>query len=107
MGESTVEAAVRETWEEAMAAVEIRALFALFSIPHISQVYTMFRARLSGNEYRPGPESLEVALFGEEEIPWSTLAFPVIHRTMKCYFADKHNGGFQVHVGDIRESLRK
>lgn len=105
MGESTVEAAVRETWEEARAAVEVDALFALFSIPHISQVYILFRARLPDDRYRPGPESLEVALFREEETPWSELAFPVVHRTMKHYWADRRAGGFQVHFGDIRDRL--
>nr|VFK56758.1 MAG: ADP-ribose pyrophosphatase YjhB, NUDIX family [Candidatus Kentron sp. TUN]VFK58534.1 MAG: ADP-ribose pyrophosphatase YjhB, NUDIX family [Candidatus Kentron sp. TUN]VFK67384.1 MAG: ADP-ribose pyrophosphatase YjhB, NUDIX family [Candidatus Kentron sp. TUN] len=101
MGETTVEAAVRETWEEAQAAVEVDSLFALFSIPHISQVYIMFRARLLRDEYSPGTESLEVALFREKEIPWSELAFPVISRTLEYYFSDKRNGAFQVHFGDI------
>ncbi|MBT8420687.1 MAG: NUDIX hydrolase [Gammaproteobacteria bacterium] len=104
-GESTVEAAVRETWEEARAAVEVDSLFSLFSLPHISQVYIMFRARLLRNEYAPGPESLEVALFREEDIPWSEFAFPVIRRTMECYLDDKRNDRFQVHVGDVLERI--
>ena len=105
MGESTVEAAIRETWEEAEASVEVDSLFALFSIPHISQVYIMFRAGLPRDEYAPGPESLEVALFREEEIPWSQLAFPVISRTLECYFSDKRAGAFRVHIGDIRNRM--
>ncbi|NNJ85269.1 MAG: NUDIX hydrolase [Gammaproteobacteria bacterium] len=104
-GESTVEAAVRETWEEARAAVEVDSLFSLFSLPHISQVYIMFRVRLLRNEYAPGPESLEVALFREEDIPWSEFAFPVIRRTMECYLDDKRNDRFQVHVGDVLERI--
>nr|VFJ43972.1 MAG: ADP-ribose pyrophosphatase YjhB, NUDIX family [Candidatus Kentron sp. FM]VFJ48084.1 MAG: ADP-ribose pyrophosphatase YjhB, NUDIX family [Candidatus Kentron sp. FM]VFK06392.1 MAG: ADP-ribose pyrophosphatase YjhB, NUDIX family [Candidatus Kentron sp. FM] len=107
MGESTVEAAVRETWEEARARVKIRSLFGLFSIPHISQVYIIFRAALLDTEYSPGPESLELALFREEEIPWSELAFPVIRRTMECYLADERDGVFQVHFEDIRDRMRK
>nr|VFJ50917.1 MAG: ADP-ribose pyrophosphatase YjhB, NUDIX family [Candidatus Kentron sp. FW]VFJ51017.1 MAG: ADP-ribose pyrophosphatase YjhB, NUDIX family [Candidatus Kentron sp. FW] len=105
MGETTVEAAIRETREEARATVEVSSLFALFSIPHISQVYIMFRARLLREEYHPGPESLEVALFREEDIPWSELAFPVISRTLECYFSDKRGGTFQVHFGDIRDRM--
>nr|VFK22798.1 MAG: ADP-ribose pyrophosphatase YjhB, NUDIX family [Candidatus Kentron sp. MB] len=103
MGETTIDAAMRETWEEALATVEIDSLFALFSIPHISQVYTLFRAKLLHHDFGPGPESLEVALFREEEIPWSELAFSVISRTLECYFSDKRNGIFQTHIGDIRE----
>lgn len=106
MEETTVEAAVRETWEEARAAVEIESLFSLFSIPHISQVYVMFRARLARGEYGPGPESLEVALFRDEEIPWTELAFSVVHRTLACYVADRIDGSFRVHVGDVRERSR-
>jgi len=105
MGETTVEAAVRETWEEAKANVEVGSLFALFSIPHISQVYIIFRAGLLRDEYHPGPESLEVALFREEEIPWSQLAFPVISRTLECYFSDKQQGAFQTHIGNIRDRI--
>nr|VFJ88136.1 MAG: ADP-ribose pyrophosphatase YjhB, NUDIX family [Candidatus Kentron sp. LFY] len=105
IGETTVEAAMRETWEEAGTTVDVDSLFAVFSIPHISQVYMIFRAALSRDEYYPGPESLEVALFREEEIPWSRLAFPVISRTLQCYFSDKHNGIFQVHLEDIRDRM--
>nr|VFK36939.1 MAG: ADP-ribose pyrophosphatase YjhB, NUDIX family [Candidatus Kentron sp. SD]VFK40590.1 MAG: ADP-ribose pyrophosphatase YjhB, NUDIX family [Candidatus Kentron sp. SD]VFK80227.1 MAG: ADP-ribose pyrophosphatase YjhB, NUDIX family [Candidatus Kentron sp. SD] len=102
-GETTVEAAIRETWEEAKASVEIGSLFALFSIPHISQVYIIFRAELSRDEYHPGTESLEVALFRQEEIPWSQLAFPVISQTLKCYLSDRKDGVFQTHFGDIQD----
>nr|VFJ45810.1 MAG: ADP-ribose pyrophosphatase YjhB, NUDIX family [Candidatus Kentron sp. DK]VFJ49153.1 MAG: ADP-ribose pyrophosphatase YjhB, NUDIX family [Candidatus Kentron sp. DK] len=107
MKESTVEGAVRETWEEARARVEVDSLFAAYSIPHISQVYLLFRARLLNDDYRPGPESLEVTLFREEEIPWQELAFPVIRRVMEDYFADRRSGSFQTHVGDILERGKK
>ena len=33
-------------WKEANARVEIGPLYALYNIPHISQVYLLFRARL-------------------------------------------------------------
>jgi len=107
MGETTVEAAVRETWEEARAQVAVDSLFSLYSIPHISQVYVLFRAKLLNDDYRPGPESLEVTLFQEEEIPWQELAFPVIRRVMEDYFADRRSGAFQTHVGEILERMRK
>ena len=60
--ESTEQAAARETWEEARARVVDMSLYGVFSIPHISQVYMMFRARLQAEEYAPGPESLDVCL---------------------------------------------
>ena len=76
-GESVEQAALREAREEAMADLELDGLLALYSIPRISQVQVMFRARLVGPA-SPGPESLEVGLFGWDEIPWKDLAFPSV-----------------------------
>jgi len=100
-GETTHEGAVRETLEEASARVAITSLFATFNLPHIDQVYMLFRARLLDLDFGPGEESLEVDLFREEEIPWNQLAFPVIAETLKLYFADRANDGFGSHMGDI------
>lgn len=99
--ETTSEAAVRETLEEANARVEPIGLYALFNIPHISQVYIMFRARMLDIDYGPGAESLEVNLFSEHEIPWERLAFPVIKETLIRYYQDKNQGEFILHVDDI------
>ncbi len=101
MGESTVEGAVRETWEEAHANVSIEGLYTLFNLPHISQVYVFFRARLLDLDFRPGHESLEVRLFTEDEIPWNELAFPVIRDTLRYYLQDRQRDVFPTRVGDI------
>ena len=97
--ETTSEAAVRETWEE--AKVEPIGLYALFNIPHISQVYIMFRAQMLDTGFGPGSESLEVRLFDEQDIPWENLAFPVIRETLVRYYNDKQAGEFMLHVDDI------
>lgn len=99
--ETTLQAAMRETREEANADVEIDELYALFNIPHISQVYLIFRARLLNLQFSPGTESLEVQLFSEEEIPWDELAFPVMTETLQRYFSDRQKQQFQLQVGDI------
>ncbi|WP_455366293.1 NUDIX hydrolase [Kaarinaea lacus] len=99
--ETTAEAALRETWEEANARAEIINLYALFNIPHISQVYLIFRARLLDLEFGPGEESLEVQLFHEQEIPWDTLAFPVIHETLRRYYTDRAQQRFELQMGNI------
>jgi len=65
--ETTLQAAMRETQEEANADVEIKELYALFNIPHISQVYLIFRAALLNLDFKPGAESLDVKLFKEQE----------------------------------------
>lgn len=100
-GETTEEAAARETWEEACARVEITHLYGVFSIPHISQVYMMFRGRLPVPEFAAGPESLETRLLTAEEIPWEALAFPVVRETLKRYFHDRSRHLYPVHVGRI------
>jgi len=99
--ETTAQGAARETWEEALANVEIGALYTLYNLPHINQVYLMFRAKLLNLDFGPGTESLEVALFDEADIPWDQLAFRTIEATLKAYFADRRSGTFKFHFGDI------
>jgi hypothetical protein len=74
--------AARETLEEAGARVEIIGLYSMISLPDINQVYLVFRAKLLHLDFAPGEESLEAALFGEQDIPWDDLAFRTIHRTL-------------------------
>jgi ADP-ribose pyrophosphatase YjhB (NUDIX family) len=100
-GETTAQAAVRETAEEACARVDIDDLFAMISLPHIDQVYVMYRARLKDPGFDPGAESLEVRLMKEEEIPWDRLAFPVITETLKLYYSDRATGRFRIHCADM------
>jgi ADP-ribose pyrophosphatase YjhB (NUDIX family) len=76
--ETTMAGAAREALEEAQARIEIDALLAVYSIPRLSQVQLIYRARLTDPEIAPGPESLEVALFEYADIPWSELAFPSV-----------------------------
>lgn len=83
--ETPVDGARREAWEEAEAKIEIDRLLAIYSVPRISQVQLIFRARLSSADFAPGVESLETALFAWEEIPWSELAFPSVHWALKHY----------------------
>ena len=101
-GETTLEGAARETWEEAGARIEIGSLYTLFNLPHINQVYLMFRARLLDLNYQSGIESLETRLFSEAEIPWDEIAFRTVRATLELYFADRRSGGFEFHFGDIR-----
>lgn len=101
-GETTLEGAARETWEEAGARIEIGGLYSLFNLPHINQVYLMFRARLLDLDFHPGIESLETRLFTEAEIPWDDIAFRTVRATLEHYFSDRRTGTFGFHFGDIR-----
>lgn len=104
--ESTGDAAMRETREEANANVELGELYSLYSLPHISQVYLMYRSRLIDLNFGPGTESLEVRLFSENEIPWDDIAFAVVKKTLENYFTDRRAGQFPLHTGTI-ERVRK
>ena len=88
-GESSWAAAAREAREEASAEIAIDALIAVYDIPRISQVQLMHRARLVSRDIAPGVESLEVALFRWDEIPWAELAFPSVHWTLHQWRATR------------------
>jgi 8-oxo-dGTP pyrophosphatase MutT (NUDIX family) len=100
-GETCQQAAARETLEEAGARVVIDDLYALFSLPHIDQVYMLFRGRLLDLDFAPGEESLEVRLFRAAELPWRELAFPVVEETMGLYVRDWAANHFPLRSGDI------
>ena len=78
LNESTRAGAEREAWEEAQARIAIEGLLAIYDIPRISQVQLVYRARLLDAAIAAGPESLEVRLFGWDEIPWAEIAFPSV-----------------------------
>jgi ADP-ribose pyrophosphatase YjhB (NUDIX family) len=101
-GETLEAGAARETLEEANARVGMGPLYTVINLPHISQIYVMFRARLLDLDFGPGTESLEVALFREEEVPWGQLAFRTIARTLRYYFLDRKLGTFPVHVSTLQ-----
>jgi ADP-ribose pyrophosphatase YjhB (NUDIX family) len=105
-GETTAQGAARETMEEANARVEIGPLYAMYNIPHINQVYILFRARLLDLDFSAGAESLEVGLYEEHEIPWEQIAFATVRNTLTHYYADRKAGAFQFHLGTIEPVIR-
>lgn len=105
-GETTPEGAARETWEEAKARVSNLELYRIFDVPYISQVYMFYRCDLDKGEFGVGPESLESALYAEDEIPWETIAFPSVHEVLKDYFQDEKDGQYPVRVSAIERRPR-
>jgi ADP-ribose pyrophosphatase YjhB (NUDIX family) len=108
--ETTAEAAIRETEEEAGAHIEIGNLFTLLNVAHVHQVHLFYLARLRDLNFAPGIESLEVALFAEHEIPWDELAFPTIRTTLELFFQDRvkirEGGSYGFHSQDILRPMR-
>ncbi|TYH27918.1 hypothetical protein ES288_A02G105600v1 [Gossypium darwinii] len=97
-GESAAEGAIRETWEEASAEVEVISPFAQLDIPLIGQArisilnlllylmyiytYVIFLAKLKKPRFSPGPESSDCCLFELDDIPFDSLAFSSIFVTL-------------------------
>ena len=104
--ETAAEGAMREALEEANAQVEIEELYTVFSVPHISQVHMMFRAKLLNEDFSAGTESLAVKLVTADEIPWDELAFTVVRRTLQHYLEDRARGTFVPRFGDLRTPTR-
>lgn len=100
-GETTVAGAARETLEEANARVDNLTLYAVYNIPHIDQVYMLFRAQLLDLDFHPGDETLETRLVREDEVPWDQLAFVTVRNTLRHYYADRKRGEYRVHMGTI------
>jgi len=100
-GETTAEAARRETLEEAGAQVDIDAAFALVSIAHINQVHLFYRGRMPSPACAAGEESLEVGLFRADEIPWEALSFRSVRLCLEQFLADRQRGDFSFHERDL------
>ena len=108
--ETTAEAAMRETQEEAGANIELGPLFSMLNVAHVHQVHLFYLARLIDLDYAAGIESLDVQMFSEREIPWADLAFPTIRTTLELFFADRRKvvdgGAYGFHEHDIVKPMR-
>ena len=96
----------RETLEETRTKVEMRDLYLIFNIPQISQIYMLFLADVIQEDFGQTSESLEVRLFGEDEIPWEQLAFPFVPLALKNYFKDRQSNKFNLKIESIERPVR-
>ena len=100
-GETTAEAATRETFEEAGADIIVDAPFAMVSIAHINQVHLFYRGRLANETHAAGEESLEVGLVLPEDIPWKDMAFRSVTLCLERYLEDMSQGRFGFHESTL------
>lgn len=88
LGETLEEGAAREAAEEANADIVLDGILGVFSIARIGQVQVIFRGRfreMAAPRFGAGPESLEVALFSWDHIPWNEIAFPSVHWALNAW----------------------
>ena len=84
------------------ARVELAAPFSMISVPYVNQVHLFYRARLLDLAFKPGVESLEVALHEEAQVPWQEIAFRTVGVTLKHWFADRARGAYAFHAEDLK-----
>lgn len=95
LGETIEEGAMREAWEEAETRISLDGILGVYSISRIGQVQIFFRARFidddgrSAPSFAPGVESLEVALFSWDGIPWDQIAFPTVRWALEAWRAGR------------------
>ena len=85
LGETVMEAAVRETREEVNVEVEITSLLDVYSYARAPVVIVVYLARVIGGEVRVGVEAQDAAYFEYHQIPWRDLAFPSTGEALQAW----------------------
>jgi ADP-ribose pyrophosphatase YjhB (NUDIX family) len=82
LGETVEEAARREATEEAGAMLGPLTLAMLYNLPMFGEVYLIYSGAPVSPAITAGPESTEVGFFAPDEIPWKSLAFPMVREAL-------------------------
>jgi ADP-ribose pyrophosphatase YjhB (NUDIX family) len=82
-GELPAEAAQRETLEEVGLTVQITELLGVFGTPG-KPIIIVYLSEVVAGEAAALDESLAVAWYGPEEIPWDQLAFPSTQQSLRA-----------------------
>ena len=93
VGELLEEAVVRETREETLLQVEVVRLLNVYSYKHTRTVVAAYLTRYLGGELAVGDETLEVRVFGPEEIPWEEIPFSSTKDALRDYLELLKAGG--------------
>lgn len=102
LAETSAQGAAREAMEESGAYVDIGDLLTVIDCPDVGQVYLIYKATLKKPDFHVTPESSEVRLMSEDEIPWGDIAFRTVYRSLKHFFEDRAAGvSGKVHVFDL------
>ena len=100
-GEAVEEGAQRELHEEAKATVTLGPLLTMLSVPYISQVHVMFLGTMSEPVFATTPESTEIMLCDEANVPWGEIAFRTVKTTLEHYFACRRAGAYTLKCATI------
>lgn len=106
-GETTEEGAIRETFEESKAEVDIIKLHAVYNLPHADQVYLHFLAEMKSDYFELTPESSEIRLFAHDEIPFEEMAFSSSTFSISKYIENPDHNDPVVHIGTYQPNRDK
>ena len=79
----------------------MEGLFSILNVARVGQVHLFYTAKLLGDQFDPGHETMEARLFGEADIPWDEIAFRTVKETLERYFSDRRCGRLSIHTIDI------
>ena len=97
-GEDVAKGAAREAYEETGFIVDIESLHCIYSVPHVSQVFVIFKASIKEKTDKKTPETSELRFFNKEDIPWNDLAFSSNTFALRKFFESILDSK-EVHVG--------
>ena len=97
--ETSEQGAVREMWEETYGRVKVLGLHTVFNVVPVNQVHLHYLVEMEDLNYSLTPESTEITLFTEGEVPWVDIAFASSKFALKCYFEDVKLGLRRTHLG--------
>jgi ADP-ribose pyrophosphatase YjhB (NUDIX family) len=100
-GETLELATAREVAEETGVIVDPNRLipYSIANLPHLCEVYISFRVEISPPKLMAGAESLEVALFAEDDMPWDGVAYEP-HSFYRAFFHELRSGRFSLHLSE-------
>lgn len=101
--ETVEQGAIRETWEECLAKVEIDRLHCVYDLVGVHQVYLIFLAEMTHQSFGPTPESSEVAFFEIDQIPWHDIAFTSTTFALEKWIESRKSSNYEVYMGSFHK----
>jgi ADP-ribose pyrophosphatase YjhB (NUDIX family) len=88
--ETVTEAAIRETLEETGLIVQPGEIVGLYSRLEAAVVVLAVEATITGGQFRPNPEALEIRAFEPDAIPWPGIAFKTSYWAIRDWLHRRH-----------------
>ena len=106
-GETVEQGALRETWEESQVKAEIEQLHCIYNLPHVNQVYLIYKAKMKMKGHGVTSESSEVEFFHPDDIPWDEIAFTSTTFALKKHLEFSGEEHTQPHTGTFHKFAAK